>query len=287
MRRAALLCLASALMIVGCDRAADPPPPEEPNVTITLVEKPRLKIYLRRPQRRWVRTPWLQKSPPHPQPPRFEWIPLAPHTIHETPRWARPEPLPLGDLQRRFFGLPCDGQRIVFLVSRTGGMTDTIQGMKRELLRAISALWPEQQFHVVFWTAGPALELPEGMGPATDARKQAARDFVLSVIPMGANDPQDGLRAAFAARPDVIVMMGYEEFDRRIFKLVDRLSLDCQAVIHTAVLGWETERGPRTLAHLAEMAGGQHVRVDPHLLHRLGQGSWWKQPTPPLWPPIR
>lgn len=176
---------------------------------------------------------------------------------------------------RTFFGLPVTGHRVAFAVTRAGGTTDTIQDIKGELKRAIGRLTPDQQFHVVFWTAGPATEKPGGMVSATAENKQAACDFIDPIIPVGANDPADGLRKAFASQPDVIYLVAYGEFDRAIRDLVGKLNKDRAVVVNVVHLVQKRYPDPgaeETMKRITGDNGGTCVKVNEDELKAFAEG---------------
>jgi hypothetical protein len=136
------------------------------------------------------------------------------------------------------FGLPVTEPRVVFALTRAGGMTDTFLDFQRRVKAAIERLPADRQFHVVFWSSGPSVEMPGGLVPATAENKTKAADFIDSVIPVGANDPSDGLRAALRARPDAVYLVGYGEFEAKIPGVIRKLNADVGAKVHVVHLVW-------------------------------------------------
>ena len=174
-----------------------------------------------------------------------------------------------------FFGLPVAEHRVVFAVTRAGGMTDTMQDVKGLLKQSIQQLAPTQYFDVIFWSAGPASEMPGGMVPATAENKKAALEFVDPIIPRGANDPEYGLRAAFASRPDAIYLLTHGEFDKAVSRLVTALNVDRTTVVNVVHLVWPSSNpdAERVMRQIADENGGTYVRITQDDLKRLAKGK--------------
>jgi len=164
-----------------------------------------------------------------------------------------------------FFGLPVTQRRVVFAVTRAGGMMDQMQEAKERLRQTIEQLSPDQRFHVIFWAAGPAEEMPGGMAPATPENKSAAAEFIAPIVPRGANDPEYGLRAAFASQPDAIYLLAYGEFDRAIAQLVGKLNEEGRVivnVVHVVTPGNRADADAEPLMReIAENHGGSFIAI--------------------------
>jgi hypothetical protein len=183
-----------------------------------------------------------------------------------------------------FFGLPVAERRVVFAVTRAGGMMDQNQGVKERLKQTIEQLSPDQRFHVIFWGAGPAEEMPGGMAPATPENKSAAAEFIDPIVPRGANDPEYGLRAAFASQPDAIYLLAYGEFDRAIAQLVGTLNEGGKVtvnVVHVVTPGNKADAGAEPLVRgIAENHGGAFVAVSRDRLMPVGDQTRAESATP-------
>ena len=59
-----------------------------------------------------------------------------------------------------FFGAAGRAHHVVYVIDRSGSMLDTLDQVKRELLRSISRLEDTQTFHVIFFGRGPPQEGP-------------------------------------------------------------------------------------------------------------------------------
>ena len=134
-----------------------------------------------------------------------------------------------------FFGVPLkESKRVVYIVDRSGSMTDSIAGCKYELVRAIWSLNDDQQFQVLFYSTGSAVEMPGGrLFAATDDNKRAAKTFIQSVLPIGQTDPSDALKRAFELKPDTIYLLTDGEFQNDIPLLIEKLNRAGKVTINT------------------------------------------------------
>ena len=160
-----------------------------------------------------------------------------------------------------FFGTAAEeASKIVYVVDRSGSMTDSIVFVKYELKRSIRELGPEKQFHVVFYSSGPALEMPaRRLVSATDANKQKAFEFIDSVIPQGETDPSDALSRAFAVNPELIYLLTDGEFDKAIVGQVAKANASKKVTVHT--IGFLYKMGEKILKDIAAQNNGTYKFV--------------------------
>jgi len=145
--------------------------------------------------------------------------------------------------------------RIVYVVDRSGSMSDSLDYVKYELKRSIAELGADCEFHVIFYSSGPPVEMPtRRLVPATDRNKDLAFQFIDRVIPMGETDPAEALERAFACRPQTIYLLTDGEFDRSIVDLVRRLNTGRGVAVHT--IGFLYDPGP-TLRDIAAQNSGR------------------------------
>jgi len=172
-----------------------------------------------------------------------------------------------------FFGLPLGGAgKIVFIVDRSGSMTDSIDFVKYELKRCIAVLSQEQQFYVIFYSSGPPVELPSRtLVHATVHNRQLAFEFIDGVIAQGETDPSKALERAFALGPDAICLLTDGEFDRAIIDLVRRLNVSATVRVHT--LGFLYKTGESVLRQIAQENNGVYKFVSEADLADLAKPS--------------
>ncbi len=110
-----------------------------------------------------------------------------------------------------FFGVGSSarGARgVVYVVDRSGSMLDSLDFVKEELKRSISALRRSQKFHVIFFNSGPPLECPpKQLASAIEARKEQLFEFLDRVQPQGGTNPAPALHRALSLEPDLIYLL--------------------------------------------------------------------------------
>ena len=127
-----------------------------------------------------------------------------------------------------------EARKIVYVVDRSGSMTDSIDYVKFELKRSIRELPDDKEFHVLFYSSGPCVEMPtRRLVNATERNRQFAYEFIDGIIAQGETDPSDALRRAFTVRPEVIYLLTDGEFDRAIVGLVRGLNAGGRVRVHT------------------------------------------------------
>lgn len=169
-----------------------------------------------------------------------------------------------------FFGAGGEARKIVYVVDRSGSMTDSIDYVKFELKRSIGELGEEKEFHVIFYSSGPPVEMPtRRLVNATDRNKQLAFEFIDGVIPQGETDPSKALERAFACQPDLIYLLTDGEFDKAIVDLVKRLNVGGKVTVHT--IGFLYQTGEQVLKQIANDNNGNYKFVSEKDLATLAQ----------------
>lgn len=152
--------------------------------------------------------------------------------------------------------------KIVYIIDRSGSMTDSIWFVKSELRRSIRSLKGSQKFHVIFYSTGPALELPAGrLVPAVPANRDVAFEFIDGIVASGGTDPRDAIRAAFRLRPDVIHLLSDGEFDapKKTVQLIDKLNARHGVKINTYCYLYESPS--QVMQTIAARNGGTYKFV--------------------------
>ena len=179
----------------------------------------------------------------------------------------------LGQSGRGFFGAGGESEeavKIVYVVDRSGSMTDSIDFVKYELKRSIGELGEAKEFHVIFYSSGPPVEMPtRRLVNGTERNKQLAFEFIDGVIAQGETDPSKALERAFDSKPDLIYLLTDGEFDRAIIELVKRLNAGGKVTVHT--IGFLYKTGETVLKQIAGENHGNYKFVSEQDLATLSQ----------------
>jgi hypothetical protein len=162
-----------------------------------------------------------------------------------------------------------DVSKIVFVVDRSGSMTDSIDYVRFELKRSIGKLGEEKEFHVIFYSSGPPVEMPtRRLVNATDRNKQLAFEFIDGVIPQGETDPSKALERAFEVKPELIYLLTDGEFDKATVGLLKRLNRDQKITVHTiGFWSWRSRQdsdppsGEEVMKIMADQNGGNYKAI--------------------------
>jgi hypothetical protein len=160
-----------------------------------------------------------------------------------------------------FFGTSlADAKKIVYVVDRSGSITDSMMYVKFELRRSIRSLAADRQFYVVFFSSGPAVPMPSGkMVSATENNKMLAAEFIDGIVPVGQTDPSEALKLAFAEKPEAVVLLTDGEFDQKVVPLIDTLNKERKVAVHTFCFLYS--QGEAILQEIAKKNGGTYRYV--------------------------
>lgn len=177
------------------------------------------------------------------------------------------------------FGVSGSGQRFVFVFDRSDSMNgfNALAAAKREIIKGLRGLGPEQAFQIVFYNHRPTPFEPAGqsfwMLPADDSMKQRAEAFVRSIQAFGGTEHMDALKMALRLEPDVIFFLT----DARIPRLGDRELTEIHTrssrsgtTIHAIEFGVDrTIPDNSFLRTLAEENGGQYRYINVETLNTV------------------
>mgnify|MGYP006291907173 CR=1 FL=1 len=159
--------------------------------------------------------------------------------------------------------------RVVYLVDRSGSMTDSLAIVKLELQMRIVELPETCLFHVIFFSSGPPVEMPtRRLVPATERNKRRAVDFIDAVVAQGDTDPSPGFDRAFAVEPRVVHFLTDGEFDKAVIDQVDRLNAGREVTVHT--IGFLYRPNEQALRTIADRNGGTYTFISHADLDQLG-----------------
>jgi hypothetical protein len=147
--------------------------------------------------------------------------------------------------------------KVVYVVDRSGSMTDSFDFVKYELKRSLQELEETSQFHIVFYSAGPPVEMAaRRLMAATERNRGIAMEFIDTVIATGGTDPLQALERAFAVQPDLIYLLTDGEFDHAIVDHVKRLNVGGKVKVLT--IGFLYCPDNEVLRAIAAQNGGEY-----------------------------
>ena len=150
--------------------------------------------------------------------------------------------------------------RIVYVMDHSGSMVCSIDYVQYELKHSIARLNKTDQFHVIFYSSGPPVEMPtRRLIEATERNKHLAFEFIDGIIAQGETDPSEALRRAFAEGPDTILVLTDGEFDPQVARLVKDLNKDGKVKVHTYGFLYKTSEA--ILKQIAAENGGTYKFV--------------------------
>jgi hypothetical protein len=162
-----------------------------------------------------------------------------------------------------FFGVPADGQRIVYVVDCSGSMLtrhleaqNRFERLKIELRRSIEGLAEDRKFFVIFFneTSIP-MPAPKEMQPAVGSAKQRFLSWVDAQRADGGTEPADALRFALRLKPDTIFLLSDGSFSPKTAKLLRVLNRN-KVTIHT--IGFSDQANASLLGGIAADHAGTY-----------------------------
>ncbi len=168
-----------------------------------------------------------------------------------------------------FFGIEDDKAKdVVYVVDRSGSMDEILRYVQRELNRSIGGLGRDQNFHVIFYSSGPGVEMPpRKLVPATEENKRAAATFVNRQFAEGATDPSDALAKAFRNNPAVIFLLTDGDFDPAVRDQIRLLNREKKVKVNTICFLYRT--GEELAMKIAAQNDGQYKYIDMDWIKRM------------------
>lgn len=154
---------------------------------------------------------------------------------------------------------------VVYVMDRSGSMSDTFPALQKELMRAIGSLGSDQQFNVIWFSDGRPTELFERFRWATADNKRDAFDAIKSVVPRGQTEPVEAVRRALQYKPDVMYLLSDGDFgdqNPRLLSTIARMNREGRTTIHTILFVYDSMgEGERILRRIAETNRGTYKHV--------------------------
>lgn len=168
-----------------------------------------------------------------------------------------------------------EGQRarsIVYVMDRSGSMSDTFNLLQRELMRAIGSLERDQLFEVLWFNEGKPTELFARLRPASMENKERAFAAIGRIVPSGQTEPIPAIRIGLGYKPDVLFLLSDGDFgeeNKNIVRTIKQRNKNLQTTINTILFVYDTMgEGERVLRSIAESNGGVYKHVTEEDLQR-------------------
>jgi len=166
-------------------------------------------------------------------------------------------------------------RNIVFVIDRSGSMSGWFEIVKQEMLVSIGRMGSRQRFHVVFFADKDPLEKsPARLVQATGANKDAAADFLDSIVAEGSTSPSQALKRAFRVLPHTgeasqIYLLTDAVFpdDQDVFDVIAKHKPGNNVLISTVLFGQQSDHAERVLRRIAADSGGRFKYVSWDELH--------------------
>ena len=161
------------------------------------------------------------------------------------------------------------GRDFVFVLDRSKSMGSSGLGVltasRTELSSAIAGLEAHHHFQIVGYHDRTVTMSRRQLLPADDTHKAMVAEFIGNLVAFGGTEHENGLLAALAFQPDVIVLMtdgGYPELNSGQLKLIQRLAGD-KTEIHCLQFGAGPKSPKRNfMSTLAEQNHGRFQYID-------------------------
>ncbi len=141
------------------------------------------------------------------------------------------------------------GHTIVYVLDRSGSMTDMFPLLKHELRKAVGSLEPDQKFNVIWFKASQFTELSSRLLPATIENKRKAFEAIRVIQPEGNTNPAEAIRRGFGYHPDILFLLSDADFypnNERVLKLIRERNRSHRTTVNTILFVYdETSGGAR------------------------------------------
>jgi hypothetical protein len=157
-----------------------------------------------------------------------------------------------------FMGVSGNAMKVVYLCDSSGSMMNKFDTLRQELRKAADSLKPIQSFDIIFFSEDNFVALDKQLMLATPEVKRKAYDFLDKTAPHGSSDPIPGLKAAFAAQPQLIYMLTDGDFpnNAQMLEELRKLNKDKKVKINTIAFMDRGEEYEKLLKQIADENGG-------------------------------
>ncbi len=182
-------------------------------------------------------------------------------------------PVDHGKPKTRAFGTKGNAWHVVYVMDRSGSMLDTLDEVKKQILRSICLLKPKQTFHVIFFATGtPKENRPRRLVHATIPNKREARKFMKDITAGGSTDPVPALKRAFTVlkntpgkrKGKLIYLLTDGEFpdNEKVLNAIRTLNAKHEVHINTILHHHHSPDVMKVLRQIAKENGGEFKFVE-------------------------
>lgn len=186
----------------------------------------------------------------------------------------------------RLFGVSGSGSRFVYVLDRSDSMNGfgglPLRSAKKELIRSLNSLSPQQQFQIIFYNENvkpfQMAGVPMTMVAGEPSNQQRAQRYVESIRAFGGTKHKGALLMALRMSPDVIFFLTdahIPKLSKLELKVIQSRAQRSGTTIHTIEFGSHPSAAADSfLRDLAGMNGGQYQYVN---IRKLAHGQPPKQ----------
>jgi hypothetical protein len=167
----------------------------------------------------------------------------------------------------RIFDGKTMADNIVYVIDRSGSMTDTFETVKLEILRSIGELSHKQSYHIILFAEGQPLEdRTRQLKRATHGNKALADEFLYDIVAIGKTDPVPSLKRAFRVlsgsrgSKNLIVLLTDGAFDDsdEVRATMDKLNGDRTVRVNTFLYGNRPPEAVEAMKKIAQTHNGKY-----------------------------
>lgn len=173
-----------------------------------------------------------------------------------------------GGTKSSFFGSGGNAHNVVYVIDRSGSMSDTFDLVRQEILRSIGRLKAKQTFHIILFSTGDDLRenKPKRLVAADIKNKRQAARFMKTISPEGSpTNPIPALRKAFNVlagakkRGKLIYMLTDGDFfnNDKVVREIGRINKSKKVLINTFLFCVRAESAVNVLTTIARQNGGR------------------------------
>lgn len=165
-----------------------------------------------------------------------------------------------------FFGQVGTAYKVVYVVDLSASLMIYMNDIAKEMRESIRNLLPTQRFHIVLAKASQIEEFPpRRLVPAIAQYKKMADGFLQMTAGVGAADPAEAMRRAFAVKPELIYFLTDGDYGKTEQELEKTLrDLNPGQRVKITVIGFDPSPKSRILLErIAREHGGNFRAVQP------------------------